>query len=116
MNCKKCGCKMEMHYVEFCPKCDKPEDNSVRVIDYFRTAYYIAAQEGYDYNTSNHNNWLRTVLLQMEFPGNDCYISIGWEDEEYEDEYDPELWQYYMGLKKHFNVNGQDEILLNISW
>lgn len=113
-NCKTCSGKMEMHYVKFCPKCDKPEVNSVRVIDYFRTAYYIAAQEGYNYDNRDPDNWYRTVLGHLEFPGNDCYISLGWED--IEEEYEPELWQYYMGLKKYFNVNGDDEVILNISW
>lgn len=107
--CKICGDKKVMHYVEFCPKCDKPKVNTVKVIDYFRTAYYIAGHEGYDYEP-----WIRNALTAMEFPGNDCYISIGWEDEE--DEYSTALWQYYMGLKKHFGVNGDDETLLNISW
>ena len=92
---------MEIHYVEFCPMCDKPVDDTVRVLDYYRTAYYIAAQEGYNYSKNDYKNWIRTALNQMEFPGNDCYISIGWEDDE-EDEYGTALWQYYMGLKKYF--------------
>ena len=113
--CKTCGGKMEMHYVSFCPKCDKPADKIVRILDAYRTAYYIAAQEGYDYSDDYKKNWLRKVLNHMEFPCNDSTIDFGWEDD-CEEEYEPELWQYCQGLKKYFGVNGEEGVMLNISW
>jgi len=113
--CKKCSGNMEMHYVEFCPMCDKPEDEVVRTLDFYRTAYYIAAHEGYEYKRNNTKSWLHRVLSQMEFPGNDSSINFGWEDD-CEEEYEPELWQYCQGLKKHFGVDGEEGVMLNISW
>ncbi len=117
--CTKCGGKMNMHYSLWCPKCDKPEPETVRVLDYFKVARYISAQEGWPYEDSSikaHRElWVSKVLSQLEFPGNDCYIPwYACEDEE--DEYESELWQLDQGLRKYFDLKDGEKVLLNISW
>ena len=116
--CKNCGTDIEMHYVEFCPMCDKPNDKNYRVLDFFRVAIYIAAHEGYNYTQGHHEKWHNQILKEIEFPRNDCFIS--WCIRE-EGSWDPEgynlvLIQFDDGLRKYFNVKDGENILLNISW
>jgi hypothetical protein len=95
--------------------CDKPTDQTKRILDFYKVAAYIAAHEGYSWDSNDLRNWPRKVLSQMEYPGNDCYISWGKLDDEDEDEYGTELWQFGKGLEKYFDI-GDEDILLNISW
>jgi len=111
--CKKCGLELDIHYGAWCPNCDKPEDKNYRILDFFRVAKYIAQHEKYDYSNSNSNNWYRTVLRQLEFPCNDCYISH-YVDLERDEVVSEQMWQFNKGLKKYFGV--PERCLLNISW
>jgi hypothetical protein len=109
--CVKCGGIMDIHYGSWCPICDKPEDQTVRVLDFFRVAKYIAAHDGYPYENDAVDNWYRNVLREIEFPGNDCYIAW-WVD----DPYTTVIEQFNAGLMRYFDVKPGEKILLNISW
>ena len=108
--CKKCGGTLISYYGAVCPLCDKPEETTKRILNFFRIAFYIAAHEKYALNT-----WPDKVLRGLEFPGNDCYIEwyIGAEGEY---DYSEEICQFNSGLAKYFGVKSSDTILLNISW
>ncbi len=72
--CPKCDGEMDIHYGLWCPMCDKPETRSLKAIDFFRAAKYIAAHEGYPWSISDPK-WYRKVLENVDFPGNDCFVT-----------------------------------------
>lgn len=126
--CKKCGTVLYLHYGAHCWSCDKPEPELKKVFEFFQVAEYIAQKEGYLIESdqksrllgklSGKDVWRREVLKEIEFPGNDCYIS--WYISDVHSEESPEdddvLWQFNQGLIKHFGMQPDDSILLSISW
>jgi len=97
-----------MHYVQYCPMCDKPEPKVVTVYEFFKVAMYIVAHEGYD------RIWVNNVLDCIDFPGNDCTVDYCVIEDEDEDE--EVLRQFNAGLMKHFNLDRGDELMIEISW
>lgn len=95
--------------------CDKPEDiEPMRILCFFKVAKYIATQEGY-----SDDRWCRDVLANMNFPGNDCYITWYISTDRYGDgdsESVKTLRQFDAGLMKYFDLQEDDKILLRISW
>jgi hypothetical protein len=121
--CKKCNGDLDMHGNKWCPKCDKPKAETCVVLDFLKVARYIAEHEGYPYKDdgsveSHRNTWVYRLMNELEFPGNDCYIS--WymliEDEYEEDERDSLTWQFDQGLRKHYGFKDDELVILNISW
>jgi|AntRauTorcE11897_2_1112592.scaffolds.fasta_scaffold37918_2 hypothetical protein len=106
-NCPKCGNALDMHYTVWCPSCEIPEPKKRMVYDFFKTARYIARQEGIV-----NEGWEQDVLQQLDYPRNDSYIQI------YPglDNTASELGEYCKGLCNHYDINTNEPIILEISW
>jgi len=116
--CEKCQGPLDIHYE--CPKCDKPEDINLRVLDFFKVAAYIAAQEGYNNDRNSLDSWHRKVLENFEFRNDTCINHFLNFIEE--DKIETELDQFDKGLVKYFGFKAEDtdysgdSMLLWISW
>jgi hypothetical protein len=95
---------------------DKPTPTIIPIYDFFEVATYIAFHEGYVWDSpGNRDNWYRDVLSEMEYPGNDCYVTWFVGSDDFQDYAQP-LREFDEGLRKHFGLKPDDTILLNISW
>jgi hypothetical protein len=113
--CKKCGGIMDMHYLLWCPTCDKPEPAMTPIYEFFKVARYIAQHEGYEWK-DHKTSWVNKVLGDLDIPGNDCYIPFHVLDDEEEYDIYEHLHQFAAGLIKHFGIQDDTSIILCISW
>lgn len=114
-NCSKCGGALDMHYVRWCPSCEPPQSEMRKVFDFFKTARYIARQEGYDQREYEHRDWVNEVLGHLEFPSNDSFIELTPGISTFSTT-PQESKEYFTGLVNHFDIGDNETILLEISW
>jgi len=110
--CLKCGNALDMHYTG-CPRCEAPQPENRKVLNFFKTARYIARQEEYDRILKNTDQqWGQKVLQQLDYPRNDSFVEIypALEDGP------SELSEYCAGLCNHFGIKTNEPIILEISW
>lgn len=98
---------------------DKPKIQTVQTLNLIDVARWISTQEGYP-ETPHHKAWTHRLMSELEIPGNDCYVSYYlMDDDDIEDfatsEYEA-LYQFDMALRKYYNLNSNDHIVLKISW
>jgi len=106
--CEKCGSEKVMHYVKFCPKCDKPEPKTVKIYDLFKCMYYVQANGHPDFK----NKLLRAIEEQRTV-NNGIVIQI-YRPEEGDVEMDPT----YAAINTLFDTIGieDDNAWFEISW
>lgn len=111
--CEKCGGKLKMYYMKFCPKCDKPEGKVVTQYNLFRCMYYA---EAHGYPGLKDTLW--PMLCDSYNISNDIIIKIYCPTKEDIEEESGKYKTYAELLAAVFEKNGikEESALFEISW
>lgn len=107
--CEKCGHDLEMHYVEFCPKCDINvlEIKGIRVFDLFKIMYHMEAN-GF---MSKSDFWEKHILGNYNV-SNDIFVNMYFDNDSHNEQYNA----YMEELSKILNVPLGESVIMLISW
>ncbi len=112
--CEKCGYKMEMHYILYCPKCNidilemkkKREFDFLKVMSHMEANGYMGKDEFWVYICNKYN-----------YPRNDSSfdIIIEYDDNKKLSKMD-EFEQYYYGLGHILGIKSGETVSMWCSW
>jgi hypothetical protein len=107
--CAACGTKKEIHYGEFCPKCDKPVPKVMKVLDWFRCmAHLETLRPGIKARLWDE------VMCGYKQVTNDCFVSLPFPDEQ-ESGFTDQVVDDLKLLQKTFDINPRNT-LFEVSW
>lgn len=109
--CTNCGSDTEIYNTSWCPNCDKPEVETVKILNLIKALRYIEVH----YNNPGYKDRVWDGMYEY-IPGNDCYFNFWFgEDEDDEPLEDDEKWlQDIKLLQDTFGLG--EEIIFHVSW
>jgi len=110
-NCKVCGTKKKMHYIEFCPKCYIPEPRDIKAYDLFKMFYHMEDK----YEGFKDRFW--DFIIDNYDIRNDSFFQFNFYYCDKEDEEEVEDLNLFMEEYGHLLENDkQQSIWLWVSW
>lgn len=112
--CEKCKGEMEMYYSPWCPRCDKPQRKTVKMLNLIQCLTHIEA-------TNHAPGYKRRMwaLLNDYIPGNDTVMLWPFSDfDELEDikTEDPPAYSDITLFNLTFDVKEREDLYLEVSW
>lgn len=109
-DCVKCGRKMEMYYVLWCPFCDKPKVENLPVLNYIQAMRHLEI-----IGHKGMKDRLTSKFLDHDNYHNDSLFYLKFIDEKDEMNYDKEYVNDLKIIKEVFDIK-TDYVILDISY
>lgn len=106
--CKTCKQPKTMYYKPWCPRCEKPEFESIKVLNLIQCLKHIET-----FGVFTKDDMWSKFYDRYEF-GNDSYFSFGYVKKEDRKHIDKEFLPIYDVIVKTFNI--KERILFFVSW